>query len=322
MAGAQPIHVAAGVLWAADGRVLVQRRPRDREHGGLWEFPGGKLAAGETVAAALARELREELGIEAVAGAPRIVVPWSYAHRDVVLHVRDVLEWRGTPRGLEGQELAWLRPAEMAGRAWPEANGPIIRSLRLPARCLITPQGPDDPEAWLDAVTAAVAAGVEMVQLRRPDLAREQLIALGRALRQRCEGYRVAMLVNADAETARAAGADGVHWSARMLAKGPERPSWAMWVGASCHGERELEQAARCGADFALLSPIRWTPSHPRQRGMGWIRFTELAARAPLPVYALGGVGPGAIGMARACGGQGVAAIRGLLASSAEPAGA
>ncbi|MFP4183326.1 MAG: Nudix family hydrolase [Halorhodospira sp.] len=313
--GSEPIPVVAAVIRSEEGRVLVQRRPQGRDHGGLWEFPGGKVEPGESVPEALARELGEELGIHPWGSAkPVIRVPWDYGGRRVVLSVLEVTAWSGAPVAREGQELAWLTPAEMDGRAWPAANRPIIRALQLPDRYWITPQG---PAGSLEGAEAVLAAGVPMVQLRRPDLGPEALLAFARQLRARCDAWGAWLLVNGPEELARALGADGVHWPARALAERPRRPAWARWVGASCHDGAELAAAAACGADFALLSPVCRTASHPHRPAMGWSRFAELVAEAPLPVYALGGVGPAEIATAHAHGGQGVAAIRGLLPAQA-----
>jgi 8-oxo-dGTP diphosphatase len=82
------------------------------------------------------------------------------------------------------------------------------------------------------------------------------------------------------------------------------------WVGASCHDAGELERAAELGVDFATLSPVCATASHPDSAPLGWQRFAQLVAAARLPVYALGGVGPGDLERARASGAQGVAGIR------------
>jgi 8-oxo-dGTP diphosphatase len=81
-------------------------------------------------------------------------------------------------------------------------------------------------------------------------------------------------------------------------------------VGASCHDADELERAALIGADFATLSPVRATASHPGASPLGWERFAELVREARLPVYALGGAGPEDLDRARASGAQGVAGIR------------
>jgi 8-oxo-dGTP diphosphatase len=106
----------------------------------------------------------------------------------------------------------------------------------------------------------------------------------------------------------------GVHLRAAQLRELRARPlPHDAWVGASCHGAEELELAAGLGADFATLSPVNTTASHPAAKPMGWDRFARLVADARLPVYALGGVGPDDLGRARAAGAQGVAGIRAFL---------
>lgn len=123
------IAVAAGILEDAAGRVLIARRA-DRAHaGGCWEFPGGKLHAGESAADALARELREELGIEVLAATPFMVHRHDYPERRVELHVFRVPAWDGEPRGLEGQPLRWVEAGELAGCGLLEADAPIAEAL-------------------------------------------------------------------------------------------------------------------------------------------------------------------------------------------------
>jgi 8-oxo-dGTP diphosphatase len=102
------IHVAAGVLVDGDGRLLLAERPVGKHLAGLWEFPGGKLEPGETVAEALARELDEELGIRVDASEPLIAVPWTYGDKALLLEARWVTAWTGEPTSLEGQGLQWL----------------------------------------------------------------------------------------------------------------------------------------------------------------------------------------------------------------------
>jgi 8-oxo-dGTP diphosphatase len=105
----QPVDVAVGVLIDARGRFLLTSRPAGKVYAGYWEFPGGKLERGESVARALRRELHEELGIEI--GTPR---PWKieqvdYEHARVRLHFCKVFDWRGELRMREGQQMAWER---------------------------------------------------------------------------------------------------------------------------------------------------------------------------------------------------------------------
>ena len=109
------VEVAVGVLIDADGRFLLTSRPEGKVYAGWWEFPGGKLEAGETVEAALRRELHEELGIALGAVTPWNVTRMDYAHARVRLHFCKVFEWRGEFEMREGQRMAWQTlPVEVA----------------------------------------------------------------------------------------------------------------------------------------------------------------------------------------------------------------
>jgi len=126
------VLVAAVALVDVDGRVLLARRPEGKHMAGLWEFPGGKVHAGETPEAALIRELREELGIDVTASC---LAPFTFAshaydgfHLLMALYLCRVWEGIVTPR--EGQELAWVRPAQMAAFAMPPADAPLVAMLR------------------------------------------------------------------------------------------------------------------------------------------------------------------------------------------------
>ena len=126
------VLVAAVALIDADGRVLLARRPEGKFMAGLWEFPGGKVKAGETPEAALAREIKEELGVDL---SEDCVAPFSFAsHRYPDFHLLMPLylcrKWDGIPAPREGQELKWLRPNRMAGVAMPPADTPLVAMLR------------------------------------------------------------------------------------------------------------------------------------------------------------------------------------------------
>src|SRR5215472_14187783 len=101
------ILVVAAALYDSAGRVLIAQRPAGKHQAGRWEFPGGKVAAGESEAAALARELREELGIEVEASRPFMRLAHSYPDRHVELSMWIVERWSGIPRPLDGQHLRW-----------------------------------------------------------------------------------------------------------------------------------------------------------------------------------------------------------------------
>jgi 8-oxo-dGTP diphosphatase len=124
------IHVVAAALIDAAGRVLIAQRPPGKHLAGGWEFPGGKLEAGEEREAGLARELKEELGITIEAPRPLIQVSHAYPSRDVLLDVWVVRNYRGEPRGLDGQALRWCTLEELDRADLLPADGPIVRALR------------------------------------------------------------------------------------------------------------------------------------------------------------------------------------------------
>ena len=123
------IHVVAGVLSDAGGRVLLAQRPAGRHLAGGWEFPGGKLEEGETPYVALQRELREEIGVEVDAAVPLVRVRHAYPEREVDLDVWRVTRSRGEPRGLDGQALRWCPREELARAGLLAADLPVVAAL-------------------------------------------------------------------------------------------------------------------------------------------------------------------------------------------------
>ncbi len=300
------IEVAAGILTAADGRVLLMQRLPGKHLAGLWEFPGGKLEPGESVEQALRRELAEELGIEVRAAEPLISVPWDYPEKSVRLHAWRVTAWRGEPRAREGHPLCWTAIADLDVAGMPPADVPVVNALRLPAHYAISGAEGHLP----DAASHQAITPSPLLQLRMPDADRESVRATAHNLMRSHPACRERLLVNHDIELARELGV-GVHLRAAQLHRLRQRPlPHGVWVGASCHDADELDCAARLDVDFATLSPVRTTASHPDATPLGWERFARLVADARVPVYALGGVGHDDLERARAVGAQGVAGIR------------
>ena len=125
------LPVVAAALVDLDGRVLLQQRPEGKSLAGLWEFPGGKVEAGETPEAALIRELEEELGIAVPHAclAPATFASAALGERHLVLLLYITRKWSGVPRALEAAALRWVRPADMHGLAMPPADRPLIGLL-------------------------------------------------------------------------------------------------------------------------------------------------------------------------------------------------
>jgi len=123
------MHVMAGVLLDDNGCVLLAQRPAGKHLAGFWEFPGGKLEAGETPLAALARELLEELGIHVCDAEPLVCLPWRYEDRELLLDAWRVSSWRGEPRSLEAQPLQWMLPASVDPMILAPADRVILAAL-------------------------------------------------------------------------------------------------------------------------------------------------------------------------------------------------
>ena len=124
--------VVAVALIDADGRVLLAQRPTQKEQGGLWEFPGGKMREGELPEAALIRELKEELGIDVPARclAPLTFASHSYEKFHLLMPLYACRNWEGEPEPLEGQKLAWVRKERLRDYPMPAADVPLIPILQ------------------------------------------------------------------------------------------------------------------------------------------------------------------------------------------------
>lgn len=307
------IHVVAAVITDARGRVLLARRGDGRDLAGLWEFPGGKREPGEAPEQTLVRELQEELGITVQVGAPIMRVPHLYPDKRLLLDIRRVTAWKGVPRGMEGQALAWVEQDKLGRYPMPPPDRPVVAVLQQPDRYLVTPEPGPDHAAWLAGIAAALADGVRRVQLRARNLdgdpAWPALAAQAVAL---CRKAGAQVLVNSTAKLARELGA-GLHVRSdqlQRLATRPLLPGTAF--AASCHSLEQLRRAEELGCDFVTLGDVRATAAHPEQPPMGWETFARLREQVSLPIYATGGLGIADLAQARQHGAQGIAAIRGL----------
>ena len=127
---ASRIHVAVGVLIDSKRCVLLTRRLKGTHLAGYWEFPGGKVEAGESVQTALARELEEELGTRIGETVPLMTVSHDYGEKQVLLDVHQVKDWNGEPHGAEGQPLAWVNADSLDEFQVPEANAEIMSRVK------------------------------------------------------------------------------------------------------------------------------------------------------------------------------------------------
>lgn len=312
------LHVAVGVVKNAEGQILISLRDESLHQGGLWEFPGGKIEAGETAGQALARELKEELAITVTAATPLITVRHHYPDLAVQLHVFLVTHFSGDAKSCEGQPFKWVNPAELANHAFPAANQPIITAARLPPYYAILDD--TDESLLLINLQKILGRGIKLIQLRLKTLPPEKIKIFIEQAYPLCRQHGASLLMNSAVKNAGDFAVDGVHLTSRDLMSLARRPALprgvpehALWVAASCHNLRELQHAQAMGVDFAVLAPVLATQTHPETAPLGWGQFTQLVSQVNLPVYALGGLSDSSLAMARQAGAQGIAAIRAFL---------
>ncbi len=330
------------------GRILIAQRPKAAHQGGLWEFPGGKLDAGEDRYEGLKRELEEELGIEVTSARPLIDIDHDYPDKSVRLDVWLVDDFNGEAHGAEGQPVQWVLPGELRLYDFPQANVPIVTAAQLPESYLITPDC-EDSSTLVAGLDDARKRGLTMVQLRQTAMQPAKYEQLTTRLMQSFGDDFIWLL---KAATPPASG-DGWHVTASQLRElhragwrkgepfpagppvpprsvqapnlGPRSaPEWERLPGregapagnnllaASCHDAEELRMAAEIGADFVTLSPVLPTTSHPEAKGMGWEEARNLIAQVNIPVYLLGGLSTDNLEQAFQAGAQGIAGISGL----------
>ena len=299
-------EVAAAVIERPDGMFLLAQRPEGKPYSGYWEFPGGKIEPTEDVRAALARELKEELGIEVREATPWITRVYAYTHATVRLHFWRVTRWEGEPQRLEDQDLKWQRVEAPDVSPMLPANAPVLAALALPAVMIVSDASRMGIDAWIGALSQRALDGKVLIQIREKSMDKQKLQhVLSRALaRVSPSGSRC--VVNSDCGSLPQC--DGVHLTSRALMAAAARPAGSL-VGASCHDARELDKAAELGLDYVVVGPVNATASHPDARPLGWDAFERLVAERPMPAYAIGGLKRGDLPEARRRGAHGIALL-------------
>jgi len=283
------VEVVVAVLQRPDNFFLLAQRPSGKIWAGYWEFPGGKIEPGETPYHALLRELREELGIKVQTAYPWMTRVYTYPHAIVRLSFFRVTAWSGELHPHEGQQLEWQHAPDIYVSPVLPANEPILRALSLPTLYAISNVAELGQEEFMRRLASALHKGLKLVQLREKSYTREALRALALKMLPLMRQHDARLIINGDAELAKEIGADGVQLTATQLAELSVRPD-VDWCAASCHNVGELRRAEVLGCDFALLSPVLATKSHPGAPFLGWEKFAAAALGSAIPVYALGGL--------------------------------
>ena len=301
------VDVAIGVVRDKIGRILIARRKDDAHLGGFWEFPGGKFEGDEDASEALNRELFEELNIKPKSSSSLIKVNYSYPDINVQLHVREVHDFEGTPVSREGQSLKWLTLHELNNYTFPEANKPILSAIKLGRQYAII-GGKSVPEVLLELDDIA-KQGVSLVQIRVKGLSELDTEKILEAARIRCHELSLTYLINSQMPVKHNQVDEGVHLTSSDLMSLSQRPENTGFVGASCHSLQELRKVEELALDFAVLSPVMPTSSHPEARALGWQQFGDWVAEVNIPVFALGGIRKQDFEQAITSGAQGISGI-------------
>ena len=308
------VEVAAAILLREENghsEFLLAQRPEGKVYAGYWEFPGGKVEPGESLREALVREIQEELGVTIDRAWPWLSCEFTYPHARVRLKFFRANSWHGEISPIEHSGIVWLKiGGEIPVSPVLPANGPILRALELPPIYALTNAAENGIEAELSKLEGALNKGLRLIQIRDQTLSAEQRLDFARKVMQLAQKHRNALvLVNDDEALAREIGAHGLHLSSARLAQITQRPPFE-WVAASCHNGEELSRASALNLDFAVLSPVLPTTSHAQAEGIGWEAFARLIERSSLPVFALGGMKPELLDLARENGAHGLAMMR------------
>jgi 8-oxo-dGTP diphosphatase len=285
-------HAAVGIIQRENGDVLLAERPEGKPWSGYWEFPGGKVEAGETPQAALVRELDEELGIGVTQVYPWMTRTFDYPAKftageetseakTVKLYFFVVTDWDGEPQGLERQQLCWQSPEKMEVSPMLPANTPIFEALKLPRQYALSHLNVLGEDVFFAALKAALEAGLKMIVVAEPQLDDKTLLAFAKKVIVLANRYQAEVTIQANVTLAMQLQLDGVHYTTTELMLLDSLPK-GFSCSATCDSVEALQHAAKLNLDYVFLAPV------VQGGDVEWGQFNQLIADYPLPVYALG----------------------------------
>ena len=304
------VPVAAAVITRPDGSVLLAQRPPGKAYAGYWEFPGGKLEAGESPRRALDRELEEELGLKVRRAAPWLTQRFVYPHAHVELHFFRVFEWEGEPVGHDGQAFAWQTPGAFDVAPLLPANTLVLRALTLPVVCGITMASDLGEAAFLERARAALDAGLKLIQVREKDWPETRQRAFVDSILDLARPHGARVL----AERQRGLGARvGVRRRSLDIRGARDRCGAARRISCARRHvtpERTSRRPARCGSTSRCSVRCCRRRRIRARSPLGWDGFATLTEGAALPIFALGGLSASDLDTAIAHGAHGIALRR------------
>ena len=307
----QRTHVAVGVIYnSTKDKVLITKRTDKQHLGGYWEFPGGKVEANEDVQSALKRELYEELGIIVLNAERFTTISHDYSDKKVLLDVWKINEFSRKPVSCENQEIKWSNIDELNNFQFPDANKFIIQTISLGQIYVISQESYEDYSRLFSVASECFTAGLKLFQLRLKSEGHEKIKKVVETLSVLTRQNNAKLILNGTATDIEKYTIDGIHLKSNDLEKYGSRPiSEELILGASCHNEEDLVKASKLNVNYAFISPVLTTRSHPEREALGWNILGNLIKKVNFPVYALGGMTPTDLKTANSHGAYGVAMI-------------
>jgi 8-oxo-dGTP diphosphatase len=304
-----PIEVAVGILVNSSNHVLINQRTALQSWSGWWEFPGGKLEKNETPRQALDREIYEELGVEVIEAKQWVTRSFSYEDTDVILYFFKILKWSGDASSKEGQLLSWefFEKIDLS-RVLPP-NKFVAGAINLPDHYAITNLSEMPLFLFIQQLENRIKNGTKLIQVREKELSDYEYKKFAQQILEVCRGRDVKVMINSNINLAYELSADGVQLNSGQIHTINKFPK-ELIIGASCHNIKDLDVAEMKGANFAVLSPINKTLSHPKASPIGWEELSKLAIKYTMPIYALGGMALGDVERAQSAGAIGIASQR------------
>ena len=301
------IKAVVGVLHNKDQQMLIAKRQSHQFMGGFWELPGGKIEHGESPEVAISRELNEELGIIVDKLSLHQTMVYQYTDRIVELSIYNIDNYLNTPKGVEGQEIAWVSVENLNSYKLLPTMKSFINSITLPKQYWITPSSNHQSDQWIKKFEEKLKQGIKLIQLR----SKTKLdITFIEELHNKCKHNNINLLLNTVDKSFHEAYCDGWHITTGEMFDLKSRPcANNKLLGASTHDLTEALKAQDLGADFIVISPVQATQTHPDTVPIGWDAAKEVVDKLNIPVYFLGGMTLNDLDKTLKLGAQGIAGV-------------
>jgi len=299
------VKAVVGILRNANGEILIAERRQDQFMGGFWELPGGKIEEGESNEESLARELKEELGVEISTPNLMHTMCHQYPEKTVKLWIYTIDHFDGEAKGAEGQNIVWCPTQRLNDFNLLPTMKAIIHKICLPESYWITPEN-ESEEVLLEQLHTHINNGSKLIQLRAKTPLNSSFIE---RFYQICQNANVKLILNTINKTFNEP-CDGWHLTTKELLSFDGRPcANDKLLGTSTHNLTEIKHAEVVDVDYLSIAPVESTNSHPNRASLGWDKAKELVESSNLPVYLLGGMNLKHLQRAHSIIAQGVAGI-------------